>query len=278
MDPNILAIWEYDNPSDLALAKAQCLASNQDSTLSVAAFSFSDSKPLGETELRARITAAVGNNIKVVEATGISSQSINSWLLGNNHVCDYQLVVKSASKQLLAVKDEADWELIRNLKYPLLLSMNRPWQTNKLKVLATLDIADESLVQKQINHGVLSVAQAAQATLNAELHVVYVIAIAKALSELAIKESDQVLHEKGDIAHVELDGMLAAADIKHAKTYVLAGYPPEEIANLANKQKYDLVIMGSVGRTGLKGLLLGNTAEKTIENLREDLLVIKPIY
>ncbi|WP_240772915.1 BtpA/SgcQ family protein, partial [Salmonella enterica] len=37
-----------------------------------------------------------------------------------------------------------------------------------------------------------------------------------------------------------------------------------------------IVVLGTVGRTGLSAAFLGNTAEQVIDHLRCDLLVIKP--
>lgn len=278
MDANILAVWEYDNPSDLALEKASWLAENQGSTLSVLGYSCSDAAPIADDDLRERAIEVVGNNLKLLETTSLEAEAINAWLLNSNASNRYQLVVKTAAKHNDAVKDESDWQLIRELAHPLLLSMNRPWKTNNFRALATLDISDDSDEQLEMNRGVLSVAKAAQSKLNAEIHAVYVIAIAKTLTELAIKESDEVLHVEGDKAHRALDLVLADAGMQNVQSHVVAGAVQDEITRLANKQKFDLVIMGSVGRTGIKGLLLGNTAEKTIDNLREDLLVVKPSY
>ncbi|BFM07723.1 universal stress protein [Halioxenophilus aromaticivorans] len=278
MEANILAVWEYDNPSDLALEKAHWLALNQGSTLSVLGYSCSQSSPIADDALHVLASDVVGNNIKLLESSCIAPDQINPWLLSANASKRYQLVVKTAAKHNSDVKDENDWQLIRQLPHPLLLTMNRKWKTEKFRVLATLDISDDSEEQLEMNRGVLSVAKAAQAKLNAELHAAYVIAIPKTLSELAIKESDEVLHKDGDKAHRALDLVLADAGIQGAHSHVLAGAVQDEITSLANKKKYDLVIMGSVGRKGIKGMLLGNTAEKAIENIREDLLVIKPSY
>ncbi len=278
MDANILAVWEYDNPSDLALEKASWLAINQGSTLSVLGYSCEAASPLGEDELRVKATQVIGNNVKLLEAKCLDSQEVNPWLLNTNTSNGYQLVVKTAAKYNEEVKDESDWQLIREMAHPLLLSMNHKWKTSDFRVLATLDISDDSEEQLEMNRGVLSVAGAAQSKLGAEIHAAYVIPISKTLSELAIKESDEVLHTEGDKVNQALNLVLADAGIKGVHSHVLAGAVQDEITRLANKQKFDLVIMGSVGRTGIKGLLLGNTAEKTIANLREDLLVVKPSY
>ncbi len=42
--------------------------------------------------------------------------------------------------------------------------------------------------------------------------------------------------------------------------------PAEAIVRFAQKGKYDMIIMGSRGRSGLKGLLLGSVTSKVIAN------------
>jgi universal stress protein E len=45
---------------------------------------------------------------------------------------------------------------------------------------------------------------------------------------------------------------------------------------LTDQLRADLVIMGAVSRSGLKGLFLGNTAEDVLDRLHCDLLIVKP--
>ncbi|MGV8943429.1 universal stress protein [Thermomonas sp.] len=42
--------------------------------------------------------------------------------------------------------------------------------------------------------------------------------------------------------------------------------PSEAIVRFAQKGKYDMIIMGSRGRSGLTGLLLGSVTSKVIAN------------
>jgi len=54
------------------------------------------------------------------------------------------------------------------------------------------------------------------------------------------------------------------------------GTPWREIVRLARNLKADLVAMGTVGRSGIPGLLLGNTAEKVLTMCKANLLSVKP--
>jgi nucleotide-binding universal stress UspA family protein len=55
------------------------------------------------------------------------------------------------------------------------------------------------------------------------------------------------------------------------------GTPWREIKRLASKQKIDLIAMGTIGRSGIQGVLLGNTAEKVLASCDASILTVKPV-
>lgn len=64
--------------------------------------------------------------------------------------------------------------------------------------------------------------------------------------------------------------------IDESHTHVEEGLPEEVIPQIAKHIKAELVVLGSIGRTGLSAALLGNTAEHVINQLNCDVLAIKP--
>lgn len=56
-------------------------------------------------------------------------------------------------------------------------------------------------------------------------------------------------------------------------TMLLRGHPAEEIINQAGK--FDLVVVGSLGRSGLTHLLIGSVAEKVVRHSPVPVLVVK---
>lgn len=52
--------------------------------------------------------------------------------------------------------------------------------------------------------------------------------------------------------------------------------PWRKITSLAGRLEADLVAMGTVGRSGVAGVLLGNTAEKVLLSCKCDILAVKP--
>lgn len=58
--------------------------------------------------------------------------------------------------------------------------------------------------------------------------------------------------------------------------HLLKGDPAEVIASLTAKKRIDLIVMGTVGRTGIPGFLIGNTAETVLRQVNCSVLAVKP--
>jgi len=63
-----------------------------------------------------------------------------------------------------------------------------------------------------------------------------------------------------------------------AQAFLRVGYPFEEIVLMANDPDVDLIIIGSHGRSGIKRLLMGSTAERVVEHAPCPVLVVKERY
>ncbi len=56
--------------------------------------------------------------------------------------------------------------------------------------------------------------------------------------------------------------------------HLLNQHAVNAIPKLARKIQSDIVVMGAVSRNGIKRLLIGNTAERIIDDLNCDVLVV----
>lgn len=68
----------------------------------------------------------------------------------------------------------------------------------------------------------------------------------------------------------------AGASAVDATKHVAQGSAWRIISSTARRLAVDLIVMGSVGRRGVSGLLIGNTAERVLHASDSSLLVIKP--
>jgi len=58
--------------------------------------------------------------------------------------------------------------------------------------------------------------------------------------------------------------------------HLIEGETTEAIQNLLERKKVDVLVMGSIGRSGIPGLLIGNMAEKILSKINCTVLTIKP--
>jgi nucleotide-binding universal stress UspA family protein len=65
-------------------------------------------------------------------------------------------------------------------------------------------------------------------------------------------------------------------DAVEPKTHVVKGPAQKVVTELARTLAADLVVMGTVGRTGIPGFLIGNTAETILGGIECSVLAVKP--
>ena len=107
-----------------------------------------------------------------------------------------------------------------------------------------------------------------------ELKVVSVVDVPSALYGVAPEAvEDMVRKAKG---YVEAVKTRAASAGLNAETFVLEGEDAyRKITDFAKEQAINTIVLGSHGRTGLKRLLMGSVAEKTIGYAHCPVLVVK---
>lgn len=58
--------------------------------------------------------------------------------------------------------------------------------------------------------------------------------------------------------------------------HLVHGEPEDAIAHFVESHRIDVVVMGTVARTGIAGLVMGNTAERVLRRLHGSVLAVKP--
>jgi len=85
-------------------------------------------------------------------------------------------------------------------------------------------------------------------------------------------------HEVNEIASKRLVEFLKSFEMDRSRihSHLSFGTPWKEICQMVGHHKVDLIAMGTVGRSGVKGLFLGSTAEKVLDNCDCSILTTKP--
>lgn len=97
------------------------------------------------------------------------------------------------------------------------------------------------------------------------------------VSEEEVVKYRATLHKE---ANEKLQAQIAATDARTltqgVQIHVLEGTPDDAIPDFVDKHEVDVVVIGTQGRSGISGVLLGNTAERLLPHLHASLVAVKP--
>lgn len=216
----------------------------------------------------------------------------------NIEACDVTTIVDVGSTALTLIKrcvaaqhdllvvtsdeDEEDRATIKRLmrKTPCPVWLMRPTRSRAVRVLAAIDPEPDELA---LNESILDIAASIAGPENGEMHVVNAWELfgeATMQSSAFLQIDPETLDEQRRavrVAHESAVAELAAARLgPAAEVHVEAGTATHVIPALVSREHINVVVMGTVGRTGVSGLVMGNTAEQVIDRLTCSMVTVKP--
>lgn len=148
---------------------------------------------------------------------------------------------------------ESKWELLKGAPCPVTLI--RPDAKPQRKViLAAVNFQAKRQVQKELNNLILEQARHYAEVYGAELHVVNGY-----LDSMNYPDRGRLARETG---------------LTNDRIHVKNGYSSDVVSQVADEINADLVVMGTLGQTGMSSTRRGNTAERMIAALDNDVMVI----
>lgn len=209
------------------------------------------------------------------EGYQVSSESIWAYpryeaIIAKANVIGADLIVqhtRSYGKLELHHLTNDSWQMVRHCPLPLLLVKNDPW-ADKPAILAAVDPMHSHHKPLALDNRILEAALTLQERLSGELHVVHGYAEAArpfAPAGVLEKEHRQVLDE-----------LLSAYAIEPEQLHFLDETPVAALQQETYKLKTDILVMGAISRSRLSEMLIGSTAEKVLDFLGTDVLIIKP--
>ncbi len=152
-------------------------------------------------------------------------------------------------------------------------------------VMAAIDLEDVDAVHAALNESVVRHAVTLALRGNVPLHIVTIwdFWMENAVRHHAGNESiDAILSARRCAMEEELQSLLDrlhvydAIDKAQVHLHALRGVPATSLHSLAQTLDIELLVMGTVCRKGLSGLLIGNTAEQMIDQSHYSMLTLKP--
>lgn len=159
------------------------------------------------------------------------------------------------------------WELVRNCPKPLLLVKDKSWK-DKPVLLAAVDPAHSHHKPLGLDHKILELAVSASGHLGGELHVVH--AYAEVGRPFALPDKILQLHRD------EFAALLKDFRIPDSHCHLVDQSPAFALQKFESQLGVDVLVMGALSRSRLADSLIGNTAEKVLDYLECDVLIVKP--
>ncbi len=126
--------------------------------------------------------------------------------------------------------------------------------------------------QRAISYGI-EIAKLSGATVHA-LYVVDTSSFSSIPMDAGWEEMYEILRKEGEKAVFEVKESGEAAGVE-VREVLWEGHPSTEIINFAENNDIDLIVMGTLGKTGLDRFLLGSVAEKVVRNSKVPVLVVR---
>lgn len=171
-----------------------------------------------------------------------------------------------------------DWELLRSSPVPVLL-VKRSGPYRHPSVLAAVDPCHAHAKPTQLDQEILSAGSQIAAALRGKLHAVHAYApvvVGSAATSISASAAARLDRIAASDARTEFDALLAGTSIPQTRRYLVGALPAVAVDGIARRTRAAIVVMGALSRSGLQRLFIGNTAERVLDQLPCDVLVVKP--
>jgi nucleotide-binding universal stress UspA family protein len=304
---NILCVIDTRTCSRDVLERAVAVASGNQAALTVVAVAEHAAYGGLPEDLRRDLQRAVQDQLSEIVTPFRDRVSIETDVLaGTPYLATIRDVLANGRDLVIKCAEDPEWlerllgsddmHLLRKCPCPVWLTKpgaHAPYR----RIAAAVDVDDgypqaERETRDALNKTVLETAVSLALSEFAELHVAYAWT---AVGEDALRHSAFLQRPEDEIeAYVEnvrrhqaelLDGLMRgiaagldseAVDYLKPRTHLVKGSARREIPALLRDLDVDLLVLGTVARTGIKGVIMGNTAEAILTQVGCSVLAVKP--
>lgn len=224
----------------------------------------------------------VGPNPGVIVAIGQPSVEVTRHALTHGH--DLVMVgADGVQKDSASELDSGVMGLLR--KCPVPVWVMRPSGARKPRVLALVDPDPIDPVRDGLNDQILRLATSIVRCQGGELHLGHAWSLPGESTlrfspylRLPGSEVDAMVRavETGRRSEIESLASRHLVNELGGSIHLVSGEPREALPELVRRLQIGLVVMGTVARKGISGLLMGNTAEAILRSVDCSVLAVKP--
>ena len=294
---HILVVLDQEHSEHIALDKAIWLAStvNADLTLMTSVYDphgdnqgslERDTKELIHKSKVERTEEWLKDLAEKAVAAGVTAHCKVSWakhlydaVMVIMHHDDFDLVIKGTHEHHLVdrIFTHTDWNMIRHCPAPVML-VKQPdaWKHNR--VLASIDATTMDPRHQVINDNILAFAEHLSDHFETDLHLVNAypdVDVAFAMVP-EINAPDEVQKHISTQHHDACSHIANKYKVQENHVHIMEGDTTEVVPEIVEAIQADLLVVGTVGRDGLSGVIVGNTSEELVDKINCDVVVLKP--
>ncbi len=274
----------YDLPVDLLLCDADIGPLHTGWFLSDSAESIADLVASAQEEMIEEIADNIRDLNVAVTTTVLEERPIVDAILHDIDARSPKVLVKGTqhhSDSDRALFAATDWQLIRRCPCPLYLVKPQPMPENPI-VVASVDPVHAHDKPAELDGVIVQYAQDIATRTAGELHLFHtyqrLIGVGSEATrtfkplELPIKDIDERMKQEH---RDKLDALAAQFDVKEDNVHQLPGKTQALLPQFVRANKAGLVVMGALARWGLKRAIIGSTAERVLDKLPCDVLIVR---
>lgn len=196
----------------------------------------------------------------------------------------YDLVIKTArgmEGRIGVLFGSTAMHLLRKCPCPVWLI--KPGQGQHYgRIMAAVDMEPAVSDDNDLNNKIMQLAISLAKAADSELHIVHAWKkpdLSYLTDELDYLPPDDIrkLYRDAKTMHIKwLNEFLMQYQNQQYQKHIVEGKAGRVIPEFAEQHQVDLVVMGTVCRTGIPGFFIGNTAEKILHRIDCSVLAIKP--
>lgn len=230
------------------------------------------------------VSIARANGVDVTEAVlqGMPFVEIIRMVLREGH----DLVIKGGAPRSggsVALRG-GDMHLLRKCPCPVWILNEAEGATNAVVLAAVDPGVPGDVARESLDRAVLDLASVLAAAGGAALHVVHgwTLEVERALRDgQAVGRKidvDAMVAAAGAQAQERLARTCASAEIKlpAQRAHLCKAPPGDAVVDIALEVGADTLVLGTAGRTGVSGFIMGNTAETILNRVQASILAVKP--
>lgn len=180
-----------------------------------------------------------------------------------------------------AIFVDTDWHLLRACPFPLWIVKPREI-ASKPMIAAAVDPTHEKDEAAHLDHLIVKQALAVSRKVGGEVHLVHSYQPVSGVGAEATKTFKPIrlpadeLRKRAEADHRDKLAVLAeSTGIARERVHLLPGAPREVLPWFARDRNVDVFVMGAVARWSLQRSVIGSTAERVMDHLPCDILVVR---